>query len=100
MFFCVILCFLCLDLEFDFDEIKKCDIFIVFFKYTKKTIIVFIISVIGFILIPSEEVIYKMIISSYITPNNISVVGETAEDIIDYITEKIDTIVNDEDEAD
>ena len=33
-----------------------------------------------------------------VTPNNITAVGETTEDIIDYIVESVDTLLEKEDE--
>lgn len=33
-----------------------------------------------------------------ITPNNIAVVGETAENIVDYIVESVDTLLEKEDD--
>lgn len=58
------------------------------------------ISVIGAIfaaLLPSQKTILTMATLQYITPNNVTVVGETAEDVIDYITEKIEEIIDEED---
>ena len=50
------------------------------------------------LLVPSKETSYKMLAASMVTPNNITAVGETAEDIIDYIVESVDTLLEKEDE--
>ena len=50
------------------------------------------------LLLPSKEISYKMLAASMVTPNNIAAVGETAEDIIDYIVESVDTLLEKEDE--
>lgn len=44
-------------------------------------------------LIPSSLTIYKMVIADNVTPNNIQIVGDTVEDGIDYIFEKINAVV-------
>ena len=49
-------------------------------------------------LLPSKETSYKILAASMVTPNNIAAVGETAEDIIDYIVESVDTLLEKEDE--
>lgn len=54
---------------------------------TNRTIILLIPFLIG-VFIPSRETAYKMVISSYITPNNIEIVKDTGKDLIDYIIEK------------
>lgn len=48
-------------------------------------------------LLPTQKTILTMATLQYITPNNVTVVGETAEDIVDYITDKIEEIMNDKD---
>lgn len=47
-------------------------------------------------LIPSEDTCYKMIAASVVTPNNIETVGDTATDIIDYIVESVDKLIEEE----
>lgn len=72
------------------------------FNRIKKHIIKFIIPIcIGIILsigIPSSKTLTKMIVVSYITPNNITETEETIDKTIDYIIEKIDKITNNKDE--
>lgn len=45
-------------------------------------------------LLPSEKTIYTMMTVEQITTNNIEAVGNTAQDIVDYIVDKIDKIVD------
>lgn len=61
----------------------------------KPFIIIASILIIISTLIPSKETCYAMIVTSYITPENIeSVKGETS-DLIDYIIEQIDKLNDD-----
>ena len=48
--------------------------------------------------VPSKEVCYQMAAASLVTPNNISIVGETAKDAIDYIVESVDKVLDEEEE--
>lgn len=57
------------------------------------------ISIIGAVfaaLLPSQKTILTMATLQYITPNNVVVAGETAEDVVDYIVEKIEEIIDEE----
>ena len=69
-----------------------------FLKKTKLIRILLTIGLIVAILLPSKETSYKMLAASMVTPNNIAAVGETAEDIIDYIVESVDTLLEKEDD--
>ena len=60
--------------------------------------IVFIISSISAALIPSKETIYTIAVADRLTPDNIDQIGKSSEDVVDYIVDKIDQIVNDSDE--
>lgn len=55
---------------------------------------------IGFfaILVPSKETCYQMIAATIVTPNNIEIVGETTTDIVDYIIESVDILLEKEEE--
>ena len=56
-----------------------------------------ILGIIGTIiggLLPSEKTIYTMMTIEQITPNNIEAVGNTAQDIVDYIVDKIDEVID------
>ena len=63
------------------------------FKLTKKIFIVYITSIILSVLTPTPDTCYKMMAASMVTPDNIAAVGETATDIVDYIVESVDTLL-------
>lgn len=65
-------------------------------KYFKRSFICIIISAIALTLIPSEDTLYKMFISSYVTEDNIKMVGDTAEDLVDYIVDKAKELKEDD----
>lgn len=46
--------------------------------------------------IPSEKTIYRMLIADQLTPANIQYVGDTVEDCIDYMFDKVDELINDD----
>lgn len=58
-------------------------------RIIKKSIITFIIAMIMVIFIPSEDTCYKMFVASYITEDNIKAVGDTADELVDYIVDKV-----------
>lgn len=62
----------------------------------KKFTIAFIITIILEVALPSEETCYKMIAASLVTPNNIEAVSNKAEDIINYIVDSVDKIINED----
>ena len=66
--------------------------------YVKKCVIISILTFSLMAIIPSEKTCYKMIAATIVTPNNIETVGETATDIIDYIIESVDTLLEKEKE--
>lgn len=49
-------------------------------------------------IIPNETTCYQMLAASAITPNNLTVVGETAEDIVNYIVDSVDQILEEDEE--
>lgn len=53
-----------------------------------KNIVFLVIPIIIGLLIPEEKTVYKMLIASYTTSNNIEYVKETGKDLVDYIIEK------------
>ena len=67
-------------------------------KYMKKYAIMGMLVLALMAIIPSEKTCYKMIAATIVTPNNIEIVGETATDIIDYIIESVDTLLEKEKE--
>ena len=64
----------------------------------KKTLIGGILFIIASIIIPSTETIYTLVAVNELTPNNIQAIGKTGKDVVDYITDQIDKVVNDKDE--
>lgn len=61
-------------------------------KLAKKFFIAAIINLILFALLPSEEVAYTLLLSSYLTPDNIAAAGNQITNLIDYLAETIKTI--------
>lgn len=57
-------------------------------KIIKVSVIVTIISAVLMVAVPSEETANKMMISSFITKENIEGAKEGAKEIVDYIAEK------------
>lgn len=72
------------------------------YGYIKKSIIIAIIAGIMYCAIPSEATCYKMMAAQVVTPDNISTVGKTSEDIINYIVESVKEITdsNEDSESD
>ena len=71
------------------------------FKFRKtisKSIIGCVVMTIITIMTPNTETIYTMAVVNEITPDNILAIGKTGKDVVDYITDQIDKIVNDKDE--
>ena len=68
------------------------------FKFRKtisKSIIGCVVMTIITIMTPNTETIYTMAVVNEITPDNIQTIGKTGKDVVDYITDHIDKIVND-----
>lgn len=68
------------------------------FKFRKtisKSIIGCVVMTIITILTPNTETIYTMAAVNEITPDNIQTIGKTGKNVVDYITDQIDKIVND-----
>ena len=57
-------------------------------KMIKASVIATIISAVLMIVVPTEETVNKMIISSFVTKENVEKTKEVAKEIIDYIAEK------------
>ena len=57
--------------------------------YLKKSIILFMISVLMLIFVPNKETIEKMIVASFVTKENISYTKEEVTEFIDHIIEKV-----------
>lgn len=67
-------------------------------SFMKKCAIASIISAVVLVITPSTETIYTMAVVKEITPDNIQAIGKTGKDVVDYITNQIDKVVNDKDE--
>lgn len=65
---------------------RDCDLF------AKRVVIIFIVSCTLAIFVPSERVIYKMIIVSHVTPANIQKAGDSIDTVIDKAIEKMQKI--------
>ena len=62
-------------------------------KHNIKLLIVpWILTLIISTLTPSANVIYKMLVASQITPQNIEIIGDTVEYSVDYIFNKIQSL--------
>ena len=81
-----------LDYEQDEGPIVACK------KYLKKSVIWLCVSGLLFTVIPSKDTMYTMIVLDNVTTDNIQAIGKTGKDVIDYITDQIDKVVNDKEE--
>lgn len=67
-------------------------------SFMKKCAIVSVISAVTFVITPSTETIYTMAVVNELTSDNVQAIGKTGKDVIDYITDQIDKVVNDTEE--
>ena len=67
-------------------------------SFMKKCVIASIISAVVLVITPSTETIYTMMVANEITPDNIQAIGKTGKNVVDYITDQIDKVVNEDDE--
>ena len=81
-----------LDYEQDEEPIVACK------KYLKKSVIWLCVSGLLFTVIPSKDTMYTMIVLDNVTTDNIQAIGKTGKDVVDYITDQIDKVVNDKEE--
>ena len=63
-------------------------------KIMKKIVVSLAIVIVLLILIPSQETMYTMFTLHYVTENNIKMVGDSAQDVVDYIFDKIEEITD------
>ena len=68
------------------------------YGYLKKGIITVIAAGVLYCAVPSETTCYKMMAAQVVTPDNISTVGKTSEDIINYIVESVKEITDSNDD--
>lgn len=75
--------------DFESDEERRKS-----YGYLKKCIITLIAAGILYCAVPSETTCYRMMAAQVVTPDNISTVGKTSEDIINYIVESVKEITD------
>lgn len=67
-------------------------------SFMKKCAIISIISAVVLVITPSTGTVYTMVVANEITPDNIQAFGKTGKNVVDYITDQIDKIINEDDE--
>ena len=85
------ICLFIVETEGDFEseeERRRC------YCYLKKGIITIIAVGVLYCAVPSETACYKMMAAQVVTSDNIATVGETGEDIINYIVESVKEITD------
>lgn len=90
MFISVI--FLLLALAFEKEEREEHISEEILKRIIKILAIVGVVSVIGFMFMPSKGTMYKMLAASYMTQENIENVGESIDKIADKLVEKINRV--------
>ena len=71
------------------------------FKFRKtisKSIIGCVVMTIITIMTPNTETIYTMTVVNEITPDNMQAIGKTGKDMVDYIANQIDKVVNEDED--
>jgi hypothetical protein len=68
-------------------------------KIIKKSVIIGGILVTIGNLTPSKDTCYKMMTAALVTPNNITAVGEAATDVVDYIVDSVDKLLEGDEAA-
>ena len=81
-----------MDYEQDEEPVVACK------KYLKKSVIWLCVSGLLFTIIPSKDTMYTMLVLENVTTDNIQAIGKTGKDVVDYITDQIDKVVNDKEE--
>ena len=61
-------------------------------KFIKILVIIISVSGLGLTFIPDKETVYTMIVLDQLTEDNINSIGKTGKDVIDYVTDKIETL--------
>ena len=65
-------------------------------KVFKKVVIIGGLLVTVSNLTPSKDTCYKMMTAALVTPNNITAVGEAATDVVDYIVDSVDRLLEED----
>ena len=68
-------------------------------KVFKKAVIIGGLLVTVSDLTPSKDTCYKMMTAALVTPNNITAVGEAATDVVDYIVDSVDKLLEGDEAA-
>ena len=63
-------------------------------KIMKKIVVSLAIVIVLLILLPSRETMYTMFTLHYVTEDNIKMVGDSAQDVVDYIFNKVEEITD------
>lgn len=95
---CVVVTLLIIWFFRSMDYKQNDDSIIVCKKYLKKSVIWFCVSGLLFTAIPSKDTMYTMFVLENVTTDNIQAIGKTGKDVVDYITDQIDKVVNDKEE--
>lgn len=91
---CLGIAWLLFSMDYDQDD----SIIVICKKYLKKSIIWVVVSGLLFAVVPSKDTMYVMLTLDNVTTDNIQAIGKTGKDVVDYITDQIDKIVNKDDE--
>ena len=68
-------------------------------KCWKPMLITFIITLFFNLFIPSKETCLQMAVASLVTPDNIAAVSDTTTNIVDYIVDSVDKLLEDNEEG-
>ena len=82
--FILLVCCFCVLFDCDDDEKKQVS------KYSKIMIRALVLCILVLVLVPGRETCYKMLISNYVTTDNIDKATEIIQDGVDYIFDKLD----------
>lgn len=83
--------------ECDIENEDK-DLFTKIKKHLKISLIWLVITSLIYVTLPSKDTMYTMLVLENVTSDNIQAIGKTGKDVVDYITDKIDKIINNEKE--
>ena len=64
----------------------------------KKSFIWFCISIAIVVITPSKDTVYTMVVLDNVTTDSIQAIGKTGKDVVDYITDQIDKVVNEDED--
>ena len=82
----------------DYHDERDDNVIIVCKKRLKKLIIWLGISGLLFTAIPSKDTMYTMLVLENVTTENIQDIGKTGKDMVDYIVNQIDKVVNEDED--